>query len=52
LAPSDFWPFGHIKIGLSGRGFAEPNELLDGVREFPEGIPAAALTAVFEGWID
>jgi hypothetical protein len=55
LAPSDFWLFGRIKTGLAGRSFAEPEallELLVGVREFLEGIPAAELTAVFEGWID
>jgi hypothetical protein len=53
LALSDFWLFGHIKTGLAGRGFAKPEkflELSEGVREFLEGIPAAELTAVFEGW--
>jgi hypothetical protein len=39
-------------MGLTGRSSAEPEELLEGVREFLEGIPAAELTAVFEGWID
>jgi hypothetical protein len=52
LAPSDFWLFGRIKTGLAGRSFAEPEELLEGVREFLEGIPAVELTEVFEGWID
>jgi hypothetical protein len=47
LAPSDFWLFGRIKTGL-----AEPEELLEGVREFMERIPDAELTVVFEGWID
>jgi hypothetical protein len=32
--------------------FAESEELLEGVREFLEGIPAAELTEVFKGWID
>jgi histone-lysine N-methyltransferase SETMAR len=52
LALSDFWPFGHIKTGLAGRSFAEPKEFLGGVREFLEGIFAAELMAVFEGWVD
>jgi hypothetical protein len=52
LAPSDFWLFEHIKTGLAGRSFTEPEELLEGVWEFLEGIRAAELTAVFEGWID
>jgi histone-lysine N-methyltransferase SETMAR len=34
FAPSDFWLFGCIKPGLTGRSFAEPAELLEGVREF------------------
>jgi hypothetical protein len=41
-----------IWAGLAGRSFAKPEELLEGVRGFLEGIPAAELTAVFEGWID
>jgi hypothetical protein len=52
LAPPNFWLFGRIKTGLADRSFAEPDELLEGVREFLEGISAAELTAVFEGWID
>jgi hypothetical protein len=52
LGPSDFWPFGRVKTGLAGRSFAKPEELLEGGREFLEGIPAVELTAVFEGWID
>jgi hypothetical protein len=55
LVPSDFWLFGPIKAGLTGRSYAEPEELLKllkGVREFVERIPAAELTAVFEGWIN
>jgi hypothetical protein len=50
--PSDFWIFGRIKTGLAGSNFAEPEELLEDIREFMEGISAAELTAVFEGWID
>jgi hypothetical protein len=46
FAPSDFWLFGRIKTGLAGRRFAELEELLKGVREFLDGIPAAELTAV------
>jgi hypothetical protein len=52
LAPSDFWLFGPVKTALDGGGFAEPEELFEGVREFREGIPAAELTAIFEGWIN
>jgi hypothetical protein len=52
LAPSDFWLFGRIKTGLAGRSFAEPEELLESVREFLGGILGAELTAGFEGWID
>jgi hypothetical protein len=55
LAPSDFWLFRRIKTGLAGRSFAEPEELFflsRGIQKFLEGIPAAELTVVFEGWID
>jgi hypothetical protein len=52
LALSDFWIFGRIKTGLAGRSFAELEELLEGVREFLEEIPAAELTPILEGWID
>jgi histone-lysine N-methyltransferase SETMAR len=52
LAPSDCWLFVRFKTGPSARSFAEPDELCEGAREFLEGIPAAELTAVFEGWID
>jgi hypothetical protein len=52
LAPSDFWLFGRLKTGLVGRSFAEPEELLEAVREFMDGIPAMELMAVFKGWID
>jgi hypothetical protein len=52
LAPADFWLFGRIKTGLAGRSFAKPEELLEGIQDFLEGIPAAELTAVFEGRID
>jgi hypothetical protein len=52
LARSDCWLFGRIKPGLAGRSFADPEELLKGVRECLEGIPAAELTAVFDGWIE
>jgi hypothetical protein len=48
LALSDFWLFRRIKTGLAGRSFAEPEELLEGVREFLEGIPAPELMAVSE----
>jgi hypothetical protein len=39
LAQPDFWLFGTIKTGLAGRGFAEPEELLElleGLQEFLE----------------
>jgi hypothetical protein len=49
LAFSDFWRFRRIKNGLTGRSFAEPEGLLEGVREFLARIPAAELTAVSEG---
>jgi transposase len=52
LAPSGLWLFGCIKTGLAGRCFADPEELVEGVGEFLEGISASELTAVFEGWID
>jgi hypothetical protein len=51
LVPSDFWLFGHIKVGLAGRSFAEPEDRLESVRKLLDGIPAAEFTAVFEGWI-
>jgi hypothetical protein len=52
LALSDFWLFGHMEIGLAYPRFAEPDELFEAVLEFLEKIPADALTAVFEGWIN
>jgi hypothetical protein len=52
LAPSDFWLFGRIKTRLDGRSFAKPEELLERIREFLEGISATELTVVFEGSID
>jgi hypothetical protein len=52
LAPSDFWLFGRIKTGIAGRSFTEPEELLECIGAFLEGIPAAELTAVFGSWID
>jgi hypothetical protein len=52
FAPAYFWLFGRIKTGLTGRSFAEPEALLEGVREYLERIPAAELTAVFEDWFD
>jgi histone-lysine N-methyltransferase SETMAR len=52
LAPSDFWLFRRIKTGFAGRSLNGPKELLEGVREFMEGIPVAELTVVCEGWID
>jgi histone-lysine N-methyltransferase SETMAR len=48
LAPSGFWLFERIRTGLAGRGFVEPEELLEGVREFLEGIPVAELAEIFE----
>jgi hypothetical protein len=41
-----------MKTGLARPSFAEPEEVLEGVREFLEGIPADELTVVFEGWFD
>jgi hypothetical protein len=52
LVLSDLWLFRHVKPGLADRSFAQPEELLEGVREFLDGIPADELTAIFEGWID
>jgi hypothetical protein len=52
LAASDFWLFGPTTTGLAGPSFAEPEELLEGVREFLEEIPPAELMAVFRGGID
>jgi hypothetical protein len=52
FAPSDFWLFERIKTGFAGRSFGWSQELLEGVREFLDGIPAVELTVVFEGWID
>jgi hypothetical protein len=52
FAPSYFWLFGRIKTGFAGRSFGEPEELLEGVREFLEEIHAPELMMVFEGWID
>jgi hypothetical protein len=51
FALSGFWLFGRIKTGLAGRNFAKLDELrklLEGIRGFLEGIPAAELTAILE----
>jgi hypothetical protein len=52
LPKSEFWLFGRIKIELGGHSFAEPEELLECVRKYFEGIRADELTASFAGRID
>jgi hypothetical protein len=39
--------FLHKEVGLTGRSFAEPEQLLEGAQEFLEGR-----TAIFEGWMN
>jgi hypothetical protein len=48
LVPPQFLSFGWIKARLAGRVFAEPEELLECVRGFLEGVPAHQLAVILE----
>jgi hypothetical protein len=51
LTLSDFWLFGRRKARLTGHSFAEPEGLLEGPREFLEGISAHELRTIIESGI-
>jgi hypothetical protein len=52
LAPSDFYLFGYVKIGLAGLSFEDADQLLAAVEGIFEGIEKVTLQAVFLGWMD
>jgi hypothetical protein len=47
LAPSDFWPFGHIKTSFGGPVFDDVDELREAVIEFLNEIQPSELQPVF-----
>jgi hypothetical protein len=51
LAPSDFYPFGKLKMALMRAAFADEDELLQGVMEALKGISREELEVVFEEWL-
>jgi hypothetical protein len=52
LAPSDFWPFGHLKNSLARWKFDEPEELLKGITSFLQGVQRSELHIVCSHWLD
>jgi hypothetical protein len=52
LAPSDFWLFGHMKAGLAGQSFAEPEGIFEGMVVFLEEIQISELKLVFHHWVE
>jgi hypothetical protein len=51
LAPSDFYLFAKLKIGLMGAAFSRDDGLLQGVMEVLNGISREELEAAFEEWL-
>jgi hypothetical protein len=47
LAPSDFWLFGHMKAGLAGQSFAEPEGLFEGIMAGAGGGSSIRIEAGF-----
>jgi transposase len=52
LAPSDFWPFRHLKNSLAGWRFDDPEELLESITSFLEEVQPAELHVVFSQWLE
>jgi hypothetical protein len=52
LSPSDFWLFGHMKAGLAGQSFAEPEEILEGRVAFLEEVQISELRLVFHDRVE
>jgi hypothetical protein len=51
-APSDFWLFGYMKVGLAGQSFAEAEGLFEGILAFLEEIQVSELKLVFHHWVE
>jgi hypothetical protein len=52
LAPSDFWPFGHVKTSLVGQTFDEPEQLLEVITEFLNDIQLPEVVTVLSHWVE
>jgi hypothetical protein len=52
LAPSDFWPFGHVKTSLVGQTFDEPEQLPEAITELLNQIQPPEVVAVFSHWVE
>jgi transposase len=52
LAPSDSFPFGHIKYCLQGIAFPSREELLAAIHEIVGAIPRPTLEGVFRHWME
>ena len=50
LAPSDFFLFGYVKGKLTGKEFAERNEIYESIIEILHEIPHETLIKVYEEW--
>jgi hypothetical protein len=52
LAPSDFWPFWHVKTSLASRVFNDLHKLLEMVIEFLSEIQLSELPVVLHHWTE
>jgi hypothetical protein len=52
LAPSDFWLFGHMKAGLVGQSFAEPERFFEGIMYFLEEVQVSELKLIFHHLVE
>jgi histone-lysine N-methyltransferase SETMAR len=52
FTPSDFWLFVHVKTSLVGQAFDEPDQLLEAITEFLNGIEPPEVVAVFSHWVE
>jgi histone-lysine N-methyltransferase SETMAR len=52
LAPSDFWPFGHVNTSLVGQTFDEPEQPLGAITEFLNEIQLPEVVMVFSHWAE
>jgi hypothetical protein len=44
--------FEHMKAGLAGQSFAEPEGLFEGIMAFMEEIQVSELKLVFHHWVE
>jgi hypothetical protein len=52
IAPSDFYPFGHVKGCLAGLSCESADELFEAVQGALEGIGKGTSQSVFLEWTD